>query len=73
MLHTLIALSLVCFAGLASAHGLQQRRASAQSFSVCATSPVGLEARAGIEPTYEDLQSSAWPLCHRAAGPREGT
>ena len=25
-----------------------------------------LEARAGIEPTYEDLQSSAWPLCHRA-------
>src|SRR5215469_13063529 len=27
---------------------------------------VALEARAGIEPTYEDLQSSAWPLCHRA-------
>jgi hypothetical protein len=28
-----------------------------------------LEARAGIEPTYEDLQSSAWPLCHRANMP----
>ena len=28
-----------------------------------------MEARAGIEPTYEDLQSSAWPLCHRANMP----
>ena len=27
-----------------------------------------LEARAGIEPTYKDLQSSASPLCHRAKG-----
>jgi hypothetical protein len=25
-----------------------------------------MEARAGIEPTYTDLQSAAWPLCHRA-------
>ena len=25
-----------------------------------------VEAEAGIEPTYEDLQSSAWPLCHSA-------
>jgi hypothetical protein len=25
-----------------------------------------MEARAGIEPTYGDLQSPAWPLCHRA-------
>src|SRR5262245_32619511 len=32
-----------------------------------------IEARAGIEPTYEDLQSSAWPLCHRALDqPLEG-
>src|SRR5688572_1881983 len=29
-----------------------------------------MEARAGIEPTYEDLQSSAWPLCHRAGSGR---
>ncbi len=26
-----------------------------------------LEARAGIEPTFGDLQSPASPLCHRAA------
>ncbi|CCC98212.1 protein of unknown function [Azospirillum baldaniorum] len=25
-----------------------------------------MEARAGIEPTYTDLQSAASPLCHRA-------
>ena len=25
-----------------------------------------LEARAGIEPAYTDLQSAASPLCHRA-------
>ncbi len=25
-----------------------------------------LEAGTGIEPTFKDLQSSAWPLCHRA-------
>ncbi len=37
-----------------------------------------VEARAGIEPTYKDLQSSASPLCHRApaggipTGPRRG-
>jgi hypothetical protein len=31
-----------------------------------------MEARAGIEPTYEDLQSSAWPLCHRAASGPSG-
>ena len=29
-------------------------------------SALSLEAEAGIEPTYEDLQSSAWPLCHSA-------
>ena len=29
-----------------------------------------LEVRAGIEPTYADLQSAASPLCHRtSAGP----
>ncbi len=26
-----------------------------------------MEARAGIEPAFEDLQSSASPFCHRAA------
>ena len=26
----------------------------------------GLEARAGVEPTYSDLQSGAYPLCYRA-------
>lgn len=31
-----------------------------------------LEAEAGIEPTYGDLQSPAWPLCHSAVlGPWE--
>ena len=25
-----------------------------------------LEARAGIEPAFEDLQSSTSPFCHRA-------
>ena len=31
---------------------------------------IWMEARAGIEPTYADLQSAASPLCHRArAGP----
>ena len=25
-----------------------------------------LEARAGVEPTYTDLQSGAYPLCYRA-------
>ena len=25
-----------------------------------------MEAEAGIEPTYADLQSAAWPLCHSA-------
>ncbi len=25
-----------------------------------------MEARAGIEPAYTDLQSAASPLCHRA-------
>lgn len=29
-----------------------------------------LEARPGIEPGYKDLQSSAWPLRHRASGDR---
>ncbi len=28
--------------------------------------PGDVEARAGIEPTSRDLQSPAWPLCHRA-------
>ena len=28
----------------------------------------GLEVRAGIEPAFEDLQSSASPLCHRTPG-----
>ena len=32
-----------------------------------------LEARAGIEPTSKDLQSSASPLCHRATGAGNGT
>jgi hypothetical protein len=30
-----------------------------------------LEVRAGIEPTFADLQSAASPLCHRT-GVREG-
>ena len=30
-----------------------------------------MEARAGIEPTYEDLQSSASPLCHLAQKPKD--
>ena len=25
-----------------------------------------MEARVGIEPAYDELQSTAWPLCHRA-------
>jgi len=28
-----------------------------------------MEAEAGIEPTYADLQSAAWPLCHSARQP----
>lgn len=27
-----------------------------------------MEVRAGIEPAFEDLQSSASPLCHRTPG-----
>lgn len=30
-----------------------------------------MEARAGIEPAYKDLQSSASPLCHRAFDPSQ--
>ncbi len=32
----------------------------------CIVKLSGMEARAGIEPTYTDLQSAASPLCHRA-------
>ena len=31
-----------------------------------------LEAGAGIEPTYGDLQSPAWPLCHPAGNALNG-
>ena len=31
-----------------------------------------LEVRAGIEPTFADLQSAASPLCHRTIGQAQG-
>lgn len=44
--------------------GLITKQYGRDQYEFCC--PETLEARAGIEPTYKDLQSSASPLCHRA-------